>query len=106
MPPKGSSTAINPVRLQSVKKLKVQRPDRTNVNPCMGPMSAVLTASGAQGASSAAASALSCAALEQALRECMDFNRKTPEQKSTINYHLQRLYPNIRGKTRRKGSLG
>ncbi|RMD40510.1 hypothetical protein DV735_g4626, partial [Chaetothyriales sp. CBS 134920] len=43
MPPKGSSTAINPVRLQSVKKLKVQRPDRTNVNPCTGPMSAVLS---------------------------------------------------------------
>ena len=57
-------------------------------------------------ASNTSTSAFSCAALEQALRECMDFSRKPPSQKSTINYHLQRLYPNIRGKTKKKGSLG
>jgi hypothetical protein len=43
MPPKGVSTAANPIRLQSVKKLKVQRPQIQEKNTCMGPMSAMLS---------------------------------------------------------------
>ena len=43
---RGASTAINPIRLQTVKKLKIKRPDRTQeVNPCVGAMTAVLSKS-------------------------------------------------------------
>lgn len=109
MPPRTPlSTATSPIRLQSVSKLKIKRPNTTETSPCMGPMSAMLTcwASTASAASAGNTSSLNCAALEQALRECMDFSRKTPSKKSTINYHLQRLYPNVAGPRKRRGSLG
>lgn len=44
-------------------------------------------------------------ALEQALRECMDFSKQQPPQRNDINYHLQRLYPKIKGPTKRQGVL-
>ena len=44
-------------------------------------------------------------ALEQALRECMDFSKKQPPKKNDINYHLHRLFPNISGPKKRKGVL-
>lgn len=47
-----------------------------------------------------------CAGLEKALRECMDKPRPKSGHKSNINYHLSRLYPQIKGPERRKGSLG
>lgn len=129
MPPKGASTAINPIRLQSVQKLKIRRPDsQANANPCMGPMSAVLSASppdanrscyrvnlhdlgcwassSSQAAAGGSGSSLNCAALEQALRECMDFSKRSGQTKSEFNYHLSRLYPKIRGPRKKKGSIG
>lgn len=47
-----------------------------------------------------------CAQLEKALRECMDKPRPKSGHKSNINYHLSRLYPQIKGPERRGGSLG
>lgn len=54
----------------------------------------------------AAAGSQGCAGLEKALRECMDKPRPKTGHKSNINYHLSRLYPQIKGPERRKGSLG
>jgi hypothetical protein len=45
MAPKGASTQVNPIRLQSVARLKIKRPDKQEVNPCLGPMSAMLSSS-------------------------------------------------------------
>ena len=47
-----------------------------------------------------------CANLEKALRECMDKPKNVSGNKSNINYHLGRLYPQVAGPKRRKGSLG
>lgn len=44
MAPKGASTQISPIRLQSVARLKIRRPDKQEINPCLGPMSAMLSA--------------------------------------------------------------
>ncbi|KPI43667.1 uncharacterized protein AB675_6749 [Cyphellophora attinorum] len=80
----GASTAMNPVRLQSVSKLKIagpHLPHRLPLAPC------------------------SACALEQALRECMDFSKKQPPKKNNINYHLSRLYPKIRGPQKKDGVL-
>ena len=43
MPPKNVSTAVNPIRLQSVKRLSIRNPDRQEANPCIGAMSAMLS---------------------------------------------------------------
>ena len=43
-----------------------------------------------------------CAAIEAQLRACMDTPRPKNEKKSTINYHLMRLYPKISPPTKRK----
>ncbi|KIW16405.1 hypothetical protein PV08_06457 [Exophiala spinifera] len=43
MPPKGASTAVNPIRLQTVSRIKIRHPDKAEPNPCLGPMSAMLT---------------------------------------------------------------
>ncbi|KAK5958517.1 40S ribosomal protein mrp10 [Knufia fluminis] len=104
MPPKGASTSVNPMRLQSVSRLKIRHPDKQEANPCIGPMTAMLSC----WASSANATGGSqgCAGLEKALRECMDKPRPKSGHKSNINYHLSRLYPQIKGPERRKGSLG
>lgn len=59
----------------------------------------------ASSASQTASGALNCMALEQALRECMDFNKKQTPKKNDINYHLQRLFPKIRGPQKRTGVL-
>ncbi|CAO1605380.1 40S ribosomal protein mrp10 [Xanthoria calcicola] len=42
-------------------------------------------------------SATGCIALEQSLRACMDQAKPKDQKKNAINYHLMRLYPNIRG---------
>ena len=51
-------------------------------------------------------SAGGCAHLEAALRECMDAPRAAKTSKSSINYHLGRLFPQIRGPRKRGGSIG
>ena len=44
--------------------------------------------------------------IEKALKECMDKPRPETNNKPSINYHLGRLYPKVRGPEKRKGSLG
>jgi len=44
MPPKGASTAVTPIRLQTVTRLRAQRPGSGQErNRCLGPMSAMLS---------------------------------------------------------------
>lgn len=104
MPPKGVSTAVNPIRLQSVSRLKIRHPDKQETNPCIGPMTAMLSCWASS--SNAGGSSAGCANLEKALRECMDKPKNVSGHKSNINYHLGRLYPQVAGPKRRKGSLG
>ncbi|KAJ9651357.1 40S ribosomal protein mrp10 [Neophaeococcomyces mojaviensis] len=103
MPPKGVSTAVSPIRLQSVTRLKIRHPDKQEANPCIGPMTAMLSC---WASSANAANTTGCAHLEKALRECMDKPRSTSGHKSNINYHLGRLYPQVAPPKKRKGSLG
>lgn len=93
MAPRGASTAVNPIRLQTVKKLKIKRPDKAQeVNPCVGAMTAVLSKSSPRHApqdqttarfpnadskqtgcwASSGYTVGGCAVVEQTLRECMD----------------------------------
>lgn len=43
MPPKGASTALKPIRLQTVDKLRIRHPDKQAPTPCLGAMSAMLS---------------------------------------------------------------
>ncbi|KAK8215309.1 40S ribosomal protein mrp10 [Zalaria obscura] len=84
-------------RLPPLPKLRVRRPDQANANPCIGMMSSVLGCWASSGYTTQG-----CAALEQQLRACMDAPRPKQQKKSTINYHLSRLYPQIIGPHKRK----
>lgn len=44
MPPKGASTALQPMRLPPLHKLRVRRPNQADANPCLSIMSSVLSA--------------------------------------------------------------
>ncbi|KAL2059417.1 hypothetical protein ABVK25_000710 [Lepraria finkii] len=96
MPPKGGSTKLAPPRLPPLPKLRVRRPNAPEPNPCLGIMTSVLGCWASSGNAAAG-----CAALEQSLRACMDAPRPKGQKKNTINYHLMRLYPKIRGPTKR-----
>ncbi|KAI6710016.1 mitochondrial 37S ribosomal protein YmS-T, partial [Diplocarpon mali] len=43
MPPKGSSTALQPMRLPPLPKLRVRRPNQAEANPCLAIMSSMLS---------------------------------------------------------------
>lgn len=94
MPPK-------PMRLPPVPFLKVKDTSVTNKNPCVPVMTSVLACW-----ASAGFSTTGCAALENALRQCMDSPPPARATKSTINYHLTRMYdrviPNAKPKSRVK----
>lgn len=45
MPPKGVSTRLNPVRLQTIPHLRVRRPNQHEQNPCVTIMSSMLSMS-------------------------------------------------------------
>ncbi|KAK4502802.1 hypothetical protein PRZ48_006228 [Zasmidium cellare] len=83
-------------RLPPLPKLKIRRPDRADANPCIGIMSSVLGCWASSGYSAAG-----CAALEQNLRACMDARKTQQQKKSSINHHLSRFYPNIKGPHKR-----
>jgi hypothetical protein len=69
MPPRGSTTNVtNPIRLPPLPRLKVRRPNRHAVNPCIGIMQSMLGCWASAGKNSA----VNCIALEQQLRACMD----------------------------------
>ncbi|KAH8670188.1 hypothetical protein BGZ60DRAFT_406860 [Tricladium varicosporioides] len=97
MPPKGTSSALKPMRLPPLPKLRVRRPNQTEANPCLAIMSSVLTCWASSGYTTAG-----CQALETQLRTCMDTPRPKSQKKNTINYHLSRMYPKIVGPKKRK----
>ncbi|EMC98121.1 hypothetical protein BAUCODRAFT_52025, partial [Baudoinia panamericana UAMH 10762] len=82
--------------LPPLPKLRVRRPDRAEANPCIGVMSTVLGCWASQGQM-----AQGCAMLEQQLRACMDAKKPMEAQKSRINSHFSRFYPQIIGPHKR-----
>jgi hypothetical protein len=106
----------NPIKLPPLRTLKVRRPNKTEVNPCMGVMTTVL---GCWASAGPARAAQQCSMLEQQLRACMDgqvgfhsaeqrrqllMDEQKPGKapKSPINQQLNRLYPQIVGPRKRK----
>ncbi|KAK2797058.1 hypothetical protein FQN51_008830 [Onygenales sp. PD_10] len=69
MPPKGASTRVKPVRLQTIPKLRIKSPNTHQPNPCLAVMTSVLN----------------------------------PKAKSTVNYHLMRMFPKISGPRKKDG---
>ncbi|KAK2026734.1 CHCH domain-containing protein [Colletotrichum zoysiae] len=86
-----------PMRMPSVQVLRVREPNKKPENPCMLAMTTVLSCW-----ASAGFNTTGCAALENALRNCMDHPPKTKQRSSNINYHLGRMYdkvvPHAKGK--------
>ncbi|KAF6820353.1 37s ribosomal protein mitochondrial [Colletotrichum musicola] len=78
--------AKKPVRLPPVKVLRVKNPNKQPPNPCIQLMSSVLACW-----ASAGYNTQGCAALENALRKCMDKPEPPKEVGSPINYHLNRM---------------
>ncbi|EAS33947.3 mitochondrial 37S ribosomal protein YmS-T [Coccidioides immitis RS] len=92
MPPKPVPTRMKPVRLQTIQSLRIQRPNKQEQSPCQTAMSAVLNCW-----ASAGHNIQGCHALEDQLRQCMDTAKYQKPKKSTINYHLMRMFPKISG---------
>ncbi|GAB7340225.1 hypothetical protein MBLNU457_6690t1 [Dothideomycetes sp. NU457] len=90
-------TKAVPPKLPPLPKLRVRRPDAADANPCVGIMTSVLGCWASSGYT-----AQGCAVLEQQLRACMDQPRPKSQKKSTINYHLSRLYPQMVGPHKKK----
>ncbi|KAL4907272.1 hypothetical protein BDW74DRAFT_176053 [Aspergillus multicolor] len=98
MPPKGVSTRLNPVRLNSITHLRVRDTGSKSATPCQAVMSAMLTC----WASTAGKTEGGCAALETQLKECMDTHKSTAKKGNAINYHLMRMYPKVVGPKKKK----
>ncbi|KAG5294628.1 mitochondrial 37S ribosomal protein YmS-T [Histoplasma ohiense] len=98
MPPKGAPTRIKPLHLQTIQKLRVKSPNTHQANPCLAAMTSVLSC----WASNRSATS-GCFALEQQLRTCMDNGKPQRKGKSTINYHLMRMFPKISGPRKKDG---
>ncbi|PKY04351.1 37S ribosomal protein Mrp10, mitochondrial [Aspergillus campestris IBT 28561] len=92
MPPKGATTTLRPIRLQTINHLRVRRPNRQDLNPCQAIMSSMLSCWASSGYT-----VEGCGALEQQLRSCMDEKRPKSNKQNTINYHLSRMYPKVVG---------
>ncbi|PWY95558.1 mitochondrial ribosomal protein 10 [Aspergillus sclerotioniger CBS 115572] len=101
MPPKGVSTRLNPVRLQTIPHLRVRRPNNNEPNTCVAVMSSMLSCWASQGYT-----AEGCVVLEQQLRQCMDAPKPKSEKRNAINYHLMRMYPKVVGPKKKDGVLG
>ncbi|KAA6410889.1 MAG: mitochondrial ribosomal 10 [Lasallia pustulata] len=91
------STKLTPTRLPPLPNLRVRRPNKMEMNPCMGIMTSVLGCWASSGFNPQG-----CAAVEQQLRACMDARRPNAQKKNAINYHLMRLYPKVIGPHKRK----
>lgn len=112
MPPKGSSTALQPMRLPPLPKLRVRRPNQADANPCLAIMSSVLStqllyttwtgsirreneADGLCTAcwASSGHTVAGCQAIETQLRACMD----TPVGSTSLTTLLEPCF-GIRGR--------
>ncbi|KAL9942387.1 hypothetical protein ACHAP9_007337 [Verticillium nonalfalfae] len=81
-----------PMRLPPLKGLRVRAPlNKKTESPCVSMMSSLLgfNTSG-------------CAALENALRTCMDSPPPQDAPRNTINFHLARMYDRVIISGRRK----
>ncbi|KAL4798057.1 hypothetical protein BDV19DRAFT_386715 [Aspergillus venezuelensis] len=96
MPPKNVSTKLNPVRLNSIPRLRVRAKGSSELTPCAAVMSAMLSCWASPATSEG------CKVLEQQLRECMDTHKDKGAAKNAINYHLMRMYPKVVGPKKRK----
>ncbi|CAE6995947.1 37s ribosomal protein mitochondrial protein [Pyrenophora teres f. teres] len=126
MVPKPQGSAVHSAThrpLPPLPKLRVRRPNKPEMNPCLGAMSSVLgsTLSRLRGQAmlgkhmtgtcadmsitgcwaSSGYSVQGCALLEQKLRQCMDAPRNPNQKKNNINFHLSRMYPKIVGPHKR-----
>ncbi|EFQ93331.1 hypothetical protein PTT_09326 [Pyrenophora teres f. teres 0-1] len=93
MVPKPQGSAVHSAThrpLPPLPKLRVRRPNKPEMNPCLGAMSSVLGCWASSGYS-----VQGCALLEQKLRQCMDAPRNPNQKKNNINFHLSRMYPKI-----------
>ncbi|KAF2493250.1 hypothetical protein BU16DRAFT_465031 [Lophium mytilinum] len=95
-PAASSAKSIGSRPLPPLPKLRVRRPNKPEVNPCLGVMTSVLGCWASSGYS-----VQGCAQLEQKLRACMDAPRPAKGKDNMINYHLSRMYPKIKGPHRR-----
>ncbi|KAH6884830.1 hypothetical protein B0T10DRAFT_564257 [Thelonectria olida] len=86
-----------PIRLPPLKTLRVHNPKRAPENPCIAIMSTVLSCW-----ASAGYNATGCAAVETALRTCMDGPAPAPAKPNTINHHLSRMQKYMTSQPRQK----
>ncbi|KAI1438946.1 37S ribosomal protein Mrp10 [Xylaria sp. CBS 124048] len=91
------SGAQKPIRLPPLKVLRVRNPNGKPERPCMAIMTSVLSCWASAGYNTAG-----CAAIEQALRACMDGPRPPTERRSEVNYHLNRFKDKVTYPQRRK----
>ncbi|KAJ5084719.1 hypothetical protein NUU61_009298 [Penicillium alfredii] len=103
MPPKGNvSTKLKPMRLDTIRFLRVKRPNtQQEQNPCVTVMSSMLNCWASQGYGTEG-----CAAMEMQLRKCMDGTTKSEKKNNTVNYHLGRMYPKVIPPRKKEGVLG
>ncbi len=121
------SIANTKMRLPPLKVLRVRNPNQQESNPCVTVMSSVLgTRTSARHAwpshrtfcslapdtdtkytacwASAGYNTTGCAAVEQALRSCMDGPAPPPKPRNNINYHLSRMHKKIGGPRKHKAA--
>ncbi|ORX95101.1 hypothetical protein BCR34DRAFT_525674 [Clohesyomyces aquaticus] len=94
--PSATAKSVTHRPLPPLPKLRVRRPNKPEMNPCLGVMASVLGCWASSGYS-----IQGCAQLEAKLRQCMDSPRNTNIKKNNINYHLSRMYPKIVGPHKR-----
>ncbi|EEP81716.1 predicted protein [Uncinocarpus reesii 1704] len=87
MRPKGMSTRIKPIRLQTVDTLRIRRPGKIEPDPCQTALSSVLNCWASSGYGIGG-----CHALEQQLRHCADTTKYQKPPKSLVNFHISRMF--------------
>ncbi|KAF1812203.1 mitochondrial ribosomal protein 10 [Eremomyces bilateralis CBS 781.70] len=95
-PVTGRPTALKAPRLPPMHKFRLRRPNKMSENPCITIMSSVLGCWASSGYTTSG-----CMAMEQQLRACMDAQKAPQKSKSTINYHLARMYRYMKGPHKR-----
>ncbi|KAF3930896.1 hypothetical protein ABW19_dt0206040 [Dactylella cylindrospora] len=79
-------------RLPPLPRFRLRSSHKREQHPCNVVMLSVLGCWASQGHM-----AKGCEQFEQALRTCMDTSKRIEPKKSTLNYHMARLYPKIAG---------
>lgn len=86
-------------RLNSLKRLKLRNTSRTGGKQKSGPCATeVAGLLGCWASSGGAVDNQACEKFAMALTNCMKTHKPEPKRKETINYHLARLYPLIKGR--------